>query len=244
MNRLYTTDLKAINHVLMNNYTYQKPGAARFGLSQILGDGVLVTEEDKHKQQVRDNASGYDIEVLKCRLNTAKDNGRCFLLQSCADLNFCQNPAFGAAQIRELTGIFFEKSIEVRDRALAVLVQDDTDVARLQLRDAWMSQLQGTDVETINVLSWLSRTTLDVIGLAGKDAFDREGEVPRLIDFTRIQLQVQRTRARCGCERVDEGVQQSLREQYFVLSCALLARLYPLAPLDCQSSFPLRAISC
>ncbi|KAJ3535832.1 hypothetical protein NMY22_g6302 [Coprinellus aureogranulatus] len=112
MHRLYTTDLKAINHVLMNNYTYQKPGAARFGLSQILGDGVLVTEEDKHKQQRR-----------------------------------IMNPAFGAAQIRELTGIFVEKAIE--------------------LRDVWMSQVQGKEVETINVLAWLSRMTLDVIGLAG-----------------------------------------------------------------------------
>ncbi|TEB31341.1 cytochrome P450 [Coprinellus micaceus] len=116
MNRLYTTDLKAINHVLMNNYIYQKPAAARFGLSQILGNGVLVTEEDKHKQQRR-----------------------------------IMNPAFGAGQIRELTGVFFEKAIE--------------------LRDAWMSQIQSKEdkgaAETINVLAWLSRTTLDVIGLAG-----------------------------------------------------------------------------
>ena len=53
----------------MNSYTYQKPEAARYNLSQILGtgksarvplrvpffkhfSGVLVVEEDKHKQQV------------------------------------------------------------------------------------------------------------------------------------------------------------------------------------------------
>lgn len=53
MRRLYTTDTKAINHILMNSYTYQKPGAARYQLSQILGSGVLVVEEDKHKQQRR-----------------------------------------------------------------------------------------------------------------------------------------------------------------------------------------------
>ena len=61
------------------------------------------------------------------------------------------NPAFGAAQVRELTDIFIEKSIE--------------------LRDAWESEVrkQGDDSEppTIDVLSWLSRMTLDVIGLAG-----------------------------------------------------------------------------
>ena len=61
------------------------------------------------------------------------------------------NPAFGAAQIRELTDIFIEKSIE--------------------LRDAWELEAhkEGSDSQpaTIDVLSWLSRMTLDVIGLAG-----------------------------------------------------------------------------
>ena len=52
MNRLYTVDTKAINHVLMNNFIYQKPEGARYNLSRIVGNGVLVVEEDKHKQQV------------------------------------------------------------------------------------------------------------------------------------------------------------------------------------------------
>ncbi|PPQ76652.1 hypothetical protein CVT24_011791, partial [Panaeolus cyanescens] len=51
MHRLYTTDTKAINHILMNSYIYQKPDAARYQLSQILGSGVFVVEEDKHKRQ-------------------------------------------------------------------------------------------------------------------------------------------------------------------------------------------------
>lgn len=50
--RLYTTDTKALNHILMNSYTYQKPESARFGLSRIVGPGVLVVEGEKHKQQV------------------------------------------------------------------------------------------------------------------------------------------------------------------------------------------------
>ena len=52
MKRLYTIDTKAINHVLMNDYIYQKPEPARYNLSQILGSGILVVEGDKHKQQV------------------------------------------------------------------------------------------------------------------------------------------------------------------------------------------------
>ncbi|PPQ72757.1 hypothetical protein CVT24_012797 [Panaeolus cyanescens] len=113
MHRLYTTDTKAINHILMNNYIYQKPGAARYQLSQILGSGVLVVEEDKHKQQRR-----------------------------------IMNPAFGAAQIREMTDIFVEKAIELRD---------------LWLKESAKEGGKGR----IDVLSWLSRMTLDVIGLAG-----------------------------------------------------------------------------
>ncbi|EMD37142.1 hypothetical protein CERSUDRAFT_115058 [Gelatoporia subvermispora B] len=58
------------------------------------------------------------------------------------------NPAFGPAQIRELTGVFLEKS--------------------LQLRDVWMSQIeQNDDAVPINATDGLSKMTLDVIGLTG-----------------------------------------------------------------------------
>ena len=52
MNRLYTTDTKAVNHILMNSGLYQKPEAMRFNVSQTLGFGLLVVEGDQHKQQV------------------------------------------------------------------------------------------------------------------------------------------------------------------------------------------------
>ncbi|KAI0742833.1 cytochrome P450 [Daedaleopsis nitida] len=58
------------------------------------------------------------------------------------------NPAFGPSQIRELTSVFIDKSIE--------------------LRDAWTAELnKGNEPARIDVLTWLSRMTLDVIGLAG-----------------------------------------------------------------------------
>ncbi|KIK68810.1 hypothetical protein GYMLUDRAFT_36303 [Collybiopsis luxurians FD-317 M1] len=111
--RLFTMDTKALNHVLMNHYIYQKPEIARYNLSQLLGEGVLVTEGDEHKLQRK---------IL--------------------------NPAFGPAQIRELTEIFVEKSIE--------------------LRDVWTSMIAAEGgVARINVVSSLSEVTLDVIGLAG-----------------------------------------------------------------------------
>ncbi|KAJ6571058.1 cytochrome P450 [Mycena capillaripes] len=58
------------------------------------------------------------------------------------------NPAFGPAQVRELTEIFVEKSI--------------------QLRDTWAAQAANSGgVARVQAISSLSKTTLDIIGLAG-----------------------------------------------------------------------------
>ncbi|KAF8597176.1 cytochrome P450 [Ceratobasidium sp. AG-I] len=58
------------------------------------------------------------------------------------------NPSFGVPQIRLLVPVFWEKSN--------------------QLRDMWLEQMDNTvDGTTIEVLSWLSRATMDIIGTAG-----------------------------------------------------------------------------
>ncbi|GLB35567.1 putative cytochrome p450 [Lyophyllum shimeji] len=111
--RLYTTDLKALNHIIVHTDIYQKPEATRYNISRIVGSGVLVVEGDKHKQQRK-----------------------------------VMNPAFGPSQIRELTDIFIAKS--------------------LQLRDIWAADnAEHGGTSRVEILSWLSRTTLDIIGLAG-----------------------------------------------------------------------------
>ncbi|KAF7792239.1 hypothetical protein EIP86_003275 [Pleurotus ostreatoroseus] len=75
------------------------------------------------------------------------------------------NPAFGPAQIRELTYIFLEKSIELRN-VIASQVANNGGTLRL------------------DVLSWLSKTTLDIIGLAGFNydfnSLDPDGQVNEL----------------------------------------------------------------
>lgn len=38
--RLYTTDLRALNHILTHSVDYQKPEMARFNLARLLGDGT------------------------------------------------------------------------------------------------------------------------------------------------------------------------------------------------------------
>ncbi|KLO13380.1 cytochrome P450 [Schizopora paradoxa] len=58
------------------------------------------------------------------------------------------NPSFGLQSVRELTPVMFDKAV--------------------QLRDIWLQQTSLNGEPTrIEVLSWLSRTTLDIIGLAG-----------------------------------------------------------------------------
>lgn len=49
--RLLTLDTKALNHILMHNYIYQRPESARYNFGHIVGRGVLVAEGDMHKLQ-------------------------------------------------------------------------------------------------------------------------------------------------------------------------------------------------
>ncbi|KAH9838261.1 cytochrome P450 [Rhodofomes roseus] len=100
---LCTVDTRALHHILNNTTTYHRPELARLGISEFVGEGLLLAEGERHRQQ---------------------------------------NPAFGPAHVRELTGIFVQKANEIsvaRDREMA----------------------------PIDVLDGLSKATLDVIGLAG-----------------------------------------------------------------------------
>ncbi|KAJ7121087.1 cytochrome P450 [Mycena epipterygia] len=111
---LYTADTKALNHIVLHSYLYQKAPSVRYTLSRIVGTGLIFVEGDDHKAQRK---------IL--------------------------NPAFGIPQIRELTSVFVEKSI--------------------QLKDIWASEVASSDggAARIDVLQWISKMTLDVIGQAG-----------------------------------------------------------------------------
>ncbi|KAG9098413.1 hypothetical protein FS749_003865 [Ceratobasidium sp. UAMH 11750] len=61
------------------------------------------------------------------------------------------NPAFGPLQVRELVPVFWQKSNKLKDIWLDIIKSNPEGVA------------------TIDVLSWLSRATLDIIGVAGFD---------------------------------------------------------------------------
>ncbi|KAJ7240613.1 cytochrome P450 [Mycena haematopus] len=49
--QLYTSDTKALQHILSNSHLYQKPAAGRYFLGRVVGPGVLVVEGDVHKKQ-------------------------------------------------------------------------------------------------------------------------------------------------------------------------------------------------
>ncbi|KZS96656.1 cytochrome P450 [Sistotremastrum niveocremeum HHB9708] len=75
------------------------------------------------------------------------------------------NPAFSNQHIRELTEVFFTKALELRDtwhtQALeAAESSDSTSPISITSSPASIN---------INAVSWLSRVTLDIIGLAGFD---------------------------------------------------------------------------
>ncbi|KAJ3480225.1 hypothetical protein NLI96_g8501 [Meripilus lineatus] len=140
--RLLTTDAKALNHVLTHSAEYQKPDHTRAFLLRIFGEGLLFAE-----------GSIFLIREVACltSLKGKYTGGRCTysVLKFIRELT--ANPAFGPAQIREFTDIFFQKSI--------------------QLRDLWITKTDAAsadgDVARINVLSGLTNMTLDVIGIAG-----------------------------------------------------------------------------
>ncbi|KAJ7480948.1 cytochrome P450 [Mycena latifolia] len=116
---LYTSDIKAVNHIVTNSTIYQKAPFIVKNARRTFGKGILGVEMDDHKRH-------YD---------KYRDES-------------WQNPAFGIAEIRAVTEIFVEKAV--------------------QLRDIWTAQVAPDHgAGRIEVLSWLRRMTLDVIGQAG-----------------------------------------------------------------------------
>ncbi|KAI0349610.1 cytochrome P450 [Trametes cingulata] len=123
VDRIHTTDLKALNYILTHSEEFEKSEQTRRTLARSMGRGLLFVKGDDHRRQ---------------------------------------NPAFGLAHIRELTSVFVEKSLILRDKWASVLSSHPED-----------------DAVCINVLEGLNKATLDIIGLAGFnydiDALDVHG---------------------------------------------------------------------
>lgn len=79
-------------------------------------------------------------------------------------------PAFTTQAVKSMTPIFFQKSEELRD-CWETLIAETPNNAPPSKVDTISASSQATDSTTtvINISHWISRATLDVIGLAGFD---------------------------------------------------------------------------
>ncbi|KAF9234847.1 cytochrome P450 [Melanogaster broomeanus] len=135
-NWLFTMDTHAINHVLIHGSDYQKSSQVKYTFSGVIGKGVVFVEGAQHRQQAS----------LDSPLSTLTP------LNSFLRQRHIMNPAFGPAQIRGLTSIFFEQAIRLRDIVSSEISKDPA---------------AKTTGARIDIMPWLSRMTFDVIGLAG-----------------------------------------------------------------------------
>ncbi|CDO75988.1 hypothetical protein BN946_scf184922.g1 [Trametes cinnabarina] len=136
--RLWTLDTRALNHIMTYYDDYPRPEENANVFKQLLGRAILLVKGEEHKQQAGQLPMSYSATRL------------CYVVNAIEE-NHGMNPAFGPAQVRDLTEIFVQKSQEVRVRPLA---------------DLW-SRATRDGPARVNVNADLSKMTLDVIGLAG-----------------------------------------------------------------------------
>ncbi|KAK7438408.1 hypothetical protein VKT23_018021 [Stygiomarasmius scandens] len=120
-----------------------------FRLHGPMKSSLLVTEDPKAMQHILKHSEDiyYKPEAVTFNVSRLLGNG---VLATEGEKHRIQrrvmNPAFGPIQVRALTEIFVEKSLE--------------------LRDYWLKEIQGSNGRVI-VGAGLSKMTLDVIGRAG-----------------------------------------------------------------------------
>ncbi|TFY80206.1 hypothetical protein EWM64_g3801 [Hericium alpestre] len=74
MDKLFTVDLKAINHILNHSMEFYRSDAVRYSLEEILAysfnaSGLLVVEGQQHKQQAHDNQSNELYEAIRTMMS-------------------------------------------------------------------------------------------------------------------------------------------------------------------------------
>lgn len=142
--RILVTSPQALSEVLVTkNYDFVKPRFMRFGLGRILGIGILLAEGDEHRA-IRKNLM----------------------------------PAFAFRHVKDLYPVFWDKAREgVQAMTQQILVDaakeplaSTTSAADPEKAAAAASSEQdgaGANQAVLEVGSWASRVTLDIIGVAG-----------------------------------------------------------------------------
>ncbi|KAJ7185025.1 cytochrome P450 [Mycena filopes] len=141
-------EVRALDYLPQEKWTRDYGRTIRF--NSFIGFGQLYTLDPKALNHVLSNVYTYQKSEIS-RYILGKIIGPGILLVE-EDVHKKQrkimNPAFGPAQVRDLTPVFLEKSI--------------------QLRDIWLAQASSAGgVVRVDILPWLDKATLDIIGLAG-----------------------------------------------------------------------------
>ncbi|KAF8214829.1 cytochrome P450 [Mycena galopus ATCC 62051] len=136
--------VRALDYLPQVKWTREHGRTIRF--NSFFGFGQMFTLDPKALHHVLSNTYIYQKSEIS-RYILGKIIGPGILLVE-EDVHKKQNPAFGPAQVRDLTDIFLEKSLE--------------------LRDVWSTEATSAGgVARVNVIPWLDKATLDIIGLAG-----------------------------------------------------------------------------
>ncbi|WWC91011.1 uncharacterized protein L201_005951 [Kwoniella dendrophila CBS 6074] len=76
------------------------------------------------------------------------------------------NPSFSPLAIKQMIPIFFDKSYELKEKFLSIIEDEDSfQKGASPTPPIEIDQIKGT--KKIDVMTWLGKTTLDIIGLAG-----------------------------------------------------------------------------
>lgn len=76
------------------------------------------------------------------------------------------NPAFGVIPIREMCKTFVDKAKEIREEIGKMFDADSTALSN-QIKDAKEGDIKGRDYVETDMVSWISRAALDIVGLTG-----------------------------------------------------------------------------
>lgn len=134
--RLLIADPVALNHILVaRSYDYPKPDEVRGDLAMILGKGILFAEGDDHRRQRR-----------------------------------IMNPSFSPAHLRELVPTFFQYAYQLRELWRDLLVEgthrDEIAFGDKEAEERFYADGKKKEegVLVLNVVAWLNKLTLDIIG--------------------------------------------------------------------------------
>ncbi|WWC91006.1 uncharacterized protein L201_005945 [Kwoniella dendrophila CBS 6074] len=140
---LFLADPIGLQYILSNSYKFPKPEQTSNALLEMTGNGVLVAEGDIHKKQRK-------------------------LL----------NPSFTPLNIKGMFDIFYDKSEQLKEKWSSLIENQDNDNNNKEDSTSLSSygaasptppkpedKIKGT--KKIDIMSWLGKATLDIIGLAG-----------------------------------------------------------------------------